>query len=123
MKFELFLNQLSASQAYLGKENEVDKLNCIGKCNPYNSSHINGEAVDTSNIENLYKVLKKWKFREESFGHIVFDTNNGRLYLTDEAGYSFISNCMKADNFSDFKEYINKQDNNKNINKIQSICI
>jgi len=123
MKFELFLNQLSESQTYLGKDNNVEKLNCIGKCNPYNASRIENKAVDVSRIENLYSVIKRWKLRKEDFGYIVYDTNNGRIYLTDDAGNKFLSNCMETTNFSGFQNLINKENNSSNINRIQSICI
>jgi len=102
MRFELFLNHLSASQT-IKSRNSTSALDCYGTCSPYNCAIVSMEQLSTDRaLRSIFERMMKWKTRAEDSTHLVYDPANNRLYEADEDGHralNVIQNCPTYESF------------------------
>lgn len=102
MKFQLFLNHLSASQTIKQRDAKT-ALDCYATCSPYNCAIISIEQNQSEpSLRSLFERMMKWKFRREKFGHLVYDPSNNRLYETDEEGYTALGVLLRSHTYESF---------------------
>ncbi len=102
MKFELFLNHLSASQT-LKSRGKTSALDCNGVCATYNCAIISMEEKSTSDfLTGFFERLLKWKARPERDSFLVYDPANNRLYVTDHDGNEALNLLQTCRTFKSF---------------------
>lgn len=104
MRFQLFLNHLSASQTIQSRTDGAP-YDCYTTCNPYNCSIVSDDppALGDS-LPALFDRMKQWRVRREAFAYLVYDPSNNRLYETDDDGFSALQSLLQATSFESFSQ-------------------
>ena len=124
MKFQLFLNQLTASQILTESRAAKLTLDCYGNCNPYNATRISGKSAPISSLKDLYLAIKRWRIRKEAFGYLCYDPNSTRVYEADSEAMHEINRLTGVTSFKAFKKQVNVSLGSKTlINEIKAVCI
>lgn len=102
MRFELYLNQISASHALNNKKKGKIDLDCFGMCNPYNKNSLIKDDCPKESLRDFYSAMKKWRFKKEDFGHLIFDPGNSRIYDVDDEAEEHLRRLCEAETFENF---------------------
>ena len=124
MRFELFLNKLSASQTLSESKRGEAALNCYGMCNPYNARQLDVNDSPRTSLQDLYLAMRTWRTRKEGFGHLVYDPGNSRIYEVDDDGEKHLRDFCTASTFRQFVALFESSATHKAmLRKIQTVCI